>query len=161
MRKLSQIRIKDFYEIDEEPPIVISQADEFVKVIKIFLDSSELRGIFVTDLDGQFVGVITRSDLLDWARVQVGDYFGEGGQSSDKTMRLSNIIRATTVGEILNPNSVIAAVRLEDTAKDAMGKMVQLNTIVIPVIDEDNQIIGDIKLSEILAASLEDKSIPK
>ncbi|MGB2908980.1 MAG: hypothetical protein WBF05_07330 [Anaerolineales bacterium] len=56
----------------------------------------------------------------------------------------------------MNPNNEMAAVRLENTANDAMRKMFELDIIVLSVIDDANQIIGDIKLSEILAASLED-----
>jgi len=130
--------------------------DEFVKVIKLFAASSELRSIILTDHEGKFAGVITRSNLLDWMRGQVGDYFEESGQSPDKTNSLSNIIQATTVGEMLFPGNVMAAVRLENTAIDAMRKMVELDIIVLSVIDAANQIIGEIKLSEILTASLED-----
>ncbi len=156
MRKLRKLLIRDVYDTDVEPPVVISQEVEFVKVIKLFAVSSELRSIFVTDHEGKFAGVITRSNLLDWMRAQVGDYFEEGGQSPDKTISLSNIIQATTVGEMLFPGSEMAAVRLENTANDAMRKMVELDTIVLSVIDAANQIIGEIKLSEILDASLED-----
>lgn len=156
MRKLSQLPIYEIYGIDEELPIIVSQEEEFARVINLFAASSEARGIFVTDHNGQFAGVITRSDLLDWARVQVGDLFREISQSQDKTIRLSNIIHATTVGEIMNPNSVMAAVRLEYTAQDALRLMFKLDIIVLPVIDDANQIIGDIKLSEILVASLKD-----
>ena len=155
MRKLSQLLIKDIYAIDENPPIVVSQDDEFADVITLFADSSELRGIFVTDHGNHFVGVITRPDMLDWVRVQVGDFFGGVDRGPEKSIRFYRIIRATTVADVMNPDSVTAAVSLEDTAKDAMRKMVELDTIVVPVIDNDNQIIGDIKLSEILTASLE------
>jgi len=158
MRNLNTILIKDFYQIDVDPPIVISQYDEFAEVIHLFSSSSELRGVFVADHKDQFVGVITRSDLLDWTRVQVGDFFDEGGQTSDKTIRLSNLIHATTVGEIMNPNTVMASVRLENTAKDAMMNMVTHYIVVIPVIDDENKIIGDIKLSELLEASLMDQN---
>ena len=50
----------------------------------------------------------------------------------------------------------MAAVRLENTANDAMRKMFELDIIVLSDIDDANQIIGDIKLSEILVASSED-----
>ncbi|MFC2055560.1 CBS domain-containing protein [Chloroflexota bacterium] len=156
MRKLSKLLIRDVYDTDVEPPVVISQEDEIVKIIKLFSASSELRSIFVTDREGKFAGVITRSNMLDWMRAQLGDYFEEGGQSPDKTISLSNIIQATTVGEMLFPGSEMAAVRLENTANDAMRKMVELDTIVLSVIDAADQVIGEIKLSEILTASLED-----
>ena len=45
----------------------------------------------------------------------------------------------------MNPNNVIAAVRLGNTAKDAVRKIVELDIIVVPVIDDANQIIGGIK----------------
>jgi CBS domain-containing protein len=156
MRRLSGFTIREFYRIDEEPPIIVTLEDDFARVIRSFALSSELRGIFVTDRDDQFVGVITRVDLLDWTRVQVGDFFGESSQSPNKTLRLSRIINAATVGEVMHPGSVKAAVRLEDTAKDAMRKMIELDIIVLPVIDDANRIIGDIKLSEILEVSLGD-----
>lgn len=156
MQRLSGYRIQDIYRIDEEPPIIVTLEDEFARVIQSFAASSEIRGIFVTDPDAEFAGVITRTDLLDWTRVQVGDFFGESSQSPDTTLRLSRIINAATVGEVMHPDSKTAAVRLDDTAKDAMRKMIELDIIVLPVIDEANRIIGDIKLSEILATSLGD-----
>jgi hypothetical protein len=42
---------------------------------------------------------------------------------------------------MLFPGNVMAAVRLENTANDAMRKMVEFDTIVLTVIEDANQII--------------------
>jgi predicted transcriptional regulator len=46
--------------------------DEFSQVIKNFAQHIELRGMFVLDQDDRFLGVITRTDLLDWTRAILG-----------------------------------------------------------------------------------------
>ena len=74
--------------------------------------------------------------------MQVRDSFEGDGQSSDTIMHFRNKFLLTTVSEIMGPITEMGADRLESSLKDAMWKMVALDLVGLPVVDNANQIIG-------------------
>jgi hypothetical protein len=69
-------------------------------------------------------------------------------------VRLIKVIMASTAGEIIRPDSRRAAVGLKEDLAYALHLMVDLDLICLPVIDDTGQIIGDLKLTEILSRIL-------
>lgn len=65
MTTLENLTVQDAFQLDGENPIILKVTDEFSLVINDFAHHVDLRGIFVVDEDSRFVGVITRTDLLD------------------------------------------------------------------------------------------------
>ena len=72
MITLQRLTVKDAYRLDDEDPVMLRLNDEISQVINNFALYTNLRGVFVVDDDNRFSGVITRTDLLDWARVKFG-----------------------------------------------------------------------------------------
>lgn len=162
MKTLKKITVEDAYKLDETPPILVKPEDDLTRVIKEFTEIPELRGIFVVGENNRLVGVITRRDLLDWARSRVGTTSQSRSWLSEDA-RLIKVLMSSTAGEIIRPDSRRAAVRTKDDLAYALHLMVDLDLICLPVIDESNQIIGDLKLMEILSRVVqmvqEDESI--
>jgi Mg/Co/Ni transporter MgtE len=95
--------------------------------------------------------VITRRDLLDWARIQIGTSFYAADEHWLKEdARLFEVMRASKAREVARLNSAEAAVKLDDPLSEALRKMLTLDLICVPVVDEQGVIIGDIKITEIL-----------
>lgn len=154
METLKKITIKDVYRLDDTPPILLNASDEFSQVIKNFAQHVEIRGIFVVDDADRFLGVITRTDLLDWARAKLGKLLLRPLSDMDKTIRLVTLISATTVGDILRSETKDAAVRVEDTLDEALKIMLETDLIVLPVVDESEHVIGGLRLSGLLNLAL-------
>ena len=154
MITLKKIKVKDIYRLDDDNPIFLKLPDDFSQVVINFANHAELRGIFVVDDDDRFLGVITRTDMLDWARVKLGGFKLKPLTDMDKTLRLITLIRATSVGEILRSETKQAAVKTEDTLERALRVMVKTDLIVLPVVDEEQCVIGRLRLAELLNQTL-------
>jgi len=150
MNTLQKLTVKDAYQLVDEDPILVRMTDEFNQVINNFAHHNELRGIFVVDDDNRFLGVITRTDLLDWARAKLGVVFLKSVTNMDKTIRLANLIKASTAGDVLRPDTKKATVFPNDTLAHALRMMIEADLILLPVIDESQHIIGSLTLSELL-----------
>ena len=156
MIKLDKIIVKDTIRLDDDHPILLKLSDDFSRVIKNFSQHIEIKGIFVVDEDDRFLGVITRTDMLDWARAKLGTILFKPLTDMNETIRLVTLIGASNVGDILRPETKDAAVNLDNTLGDALKIMVDIDLIVLPVVDESNHVVGRLRLSEILEQSLAD-----
>lgn len=154
MIKLQSIKVKEAFHLDLEDPILLKVDDEFRQVIKNFADHVELRGIFVLDQDDHFLGVITRSDLLDWTRAKLGTILLRPLTDMNKTIRLVILVSAEKVGDILRPETRNAAVHEDDTLDMALKIMLDTDLSVLPVVDASNHVIGRLRLSELLNMAL-------
>jgi CBS-domain-containing membrane protein len=156
MNSLQKIFVKDAYHLDNEDPILLKLTDEFSQVIQKFVQHTELRGIFVVDDDDRFLGVITRTDQLDWAQAKLGAVLLKPLTDMDKTIRIITLIGSLSVGDILRQETKEAAVLTNDTLAHALRKMIETDLIILPVIDESRHIIGSLTLSELLNLALID-----
>ncbi len=154
MITLQRLTVKDAYRLDDEDPVILRLNDEISQVINNFAHHADLRGVFVVDDDNRFFGVITRTDLLDWARVKIGAVFLKPLIDMDKTIRLISLIDASTVGDILRQETNKVVVFANDTLAHALQMMIEADLIVLPVIDESQHIIGSLTLSELLYLAL-------
>jgi CBS-domain-containing membrane protein len=102
------------------------------------------------DQEDHFAGVITRTDSLDWARVKLRAIFRKPLTDTDKAIRLAKLINAVSVGDILRPETKNTAVFASDSLALALQKMIVTDSIILPVIDESQYIIGSLTLSELL-----------
>ena len=155
MLTLKKLTVRDAYNLDPHPSLIVGPDEDFAKIIQRFANLPELRGIFVADSEQRLLGVITRRDLLAWARVKTGS--PEEILSSpkvEKAIRLINLMHASTVGQFMRPNSHRAAVKPDDSLAHALRIMVEMDLIVLPVVDETDRIVGDLKLSELLARAI-------
>lgn len=155
MITLQNLSVKDACLMDDDHPILFALDDDFGQIIKNFAHHTELRGIFVVDGDNRFLGVITRTDLLDWARAKLGAFLLKPLTDMNKTIRLITLIRASTVGDILRPETKQAVVRVDDTLDHALRIMVETDLIILPVINDLQHIIGKLRLSEVLNLALD------
>jgi CBS domain-containing protein len=155
MKLLRKITVEEAYNLDKTPSLIAAPDDEFTDVVRRFAEQPDLRGIFVAEQDCRLIGVITRRDLLDWARIQLGASFYTSEEHWLKEdVRLFELMRASKAREVAREDSASAAVHVEDPLSDALRKMLVLDLSCLPVIDHDDIIIGDLKLSEILHKAL-------
>lgn len=151
MNQLKSITIKEAYSFDKTPSLIVKPEDDFEEVVRRFSDQPELRGIFVADNSDYLLGVITRRDLLDWARIQIGaSFYASDDHWLKEDVRLLELMRASKAQEVARTDSANAAVHLDDPLAEALRKMLVLDLICLPVVDEAGVIIGDLKITEIL-----------
>jgi len=158
MISLQRLTVKDAYHKDLIPSLIVGPDEDFADVVQRFAGRPVTRGIFVADTERRLLGVITRTDLLDWARVRLGAVLQAPIPTKDKTLRLASLMHAATAGQIMHPDSHRAAVKAGDSLAHALAVMIELDLTVLPVIDDDKRIVEDLKLDEILARIAEDEA---
>jgi len=116
-------------------------------VIEALVRHPSARGICLVDAKQKFVGMITRVNLLMWARLNLSD-------SKDKhNMPISDFFRIVDAQKAkdLTPGASSAfSVKENDYLQTAIDKMLDLQEDVIPVLNEEGAILGDLRLSEVL-----------
>jgi CBS domain-containing protein len=141
--------VKDAYRLDNELPITLGCEHEISEVIDNFAQHGDLRGVFIVDEEQRFSGVITRVDLLDWARMKLGAALLIP-LTYDKTLRLGTLVNATTVGDMLREETSNVSVSADYSLAHALQIMIDSELIVLPVVNESQKIIGNLSLSELL-----------
>jgi CBS-domain-containing membrane protein len=155
MQRLRSITVEEAYTLDKTPSLITKPAEDFANVVRRFAEQPNLCGIFLADEDCHLLGVITRRDLLDWARVQLGaSFYTEKEHWLQEDVRLFELMRASSAEDVARPDSAKAAVRLRDPLSEALRKMLVLDLICLPVVDDTGKIIGDLKFTEILYQAL-------
>lgn len=154
MIALNELTVQDVFRIDQSPSLILRPDDSFAQAIERFARLPDLRGIFVVDAGDHLLGVITRADLLDWARVRLDMALQTPLGDADKTLRLVSLIGASTAGQVMHPDSQKAGIMPGDSLAQALRQMIELNLIVLPVVDEEGRLLGDLKLSELLTVVL-------
>lgn len=134
--------------------LVVHRDAPLAEAVHQFAANHLLRGIFLIDEEGQLAGVINTQDLLHWVSMLLEKPITREPMSVSKMRRL---VSARRMADLAAPGSENAALRLEDTLADALDKMIYFNLTDMPVIDDNNQIINDLRLSEILDFVLENQ----
>ena len=157
---MKPVCVEDVYDPERALSIVVSADDPLEDVLRCFAHDPSLRGIFVKDEKDQLVGVITRTDLLNWTRLRLGTALRDLPRGPDRILRLAQLVRAGTARDAIHPASKKVAVRFDDPVDRALNLMLEVDVIAIPVVDDENQIIGDLTLSRVLRYLFDLESVP-
>jgi CBS-domain-containing membrane protein len=144
------ISVKDVYDPDCTLSVIVAADAPLEEVLHRFAEECSLRGIFVANEAGQFVGTITRSDLLNWIRLRLGTALQAPAPGPDHILRLARLVRAGTAMDAVNPGSEKAAVRPDDPVDRALQSMCEIDLVAIPVLDDEGRVMGDLTLSHVL-----------
>ena len=121
-------------------------------VVRTFAASGAVQSIFVVEEDGRLVGAINRQDLLMWVGVKI-----VGGEAS-RTLTVGNIRRivfAANARDLARRTSSVRPINPKTDLSAALRAMLDSGEPVVPVVDEDGKLVGDLRVSEVLAAALD------
>lgn len=127
------------------------------RVVHEFAGDHHLHGIFLVDDQERLVGIINNQDLLQWARLHLDLPLPVSSVTLGQVRRL---VMAHRARDLARPGSREAAVFEDDTLETALTRMAQHNLTAIPVLDGAGRVIDDLRLSEILAVTLQGVEIP-
>lgn len=116
-------------------------------VINAFVRHPSSRGIFLVDSSQRFVCMVTRTDLLRWAHLQVTR--GKGMRQTP-IADFFRLIDAKKGKDLACRGQQAVSVKASDTLETALNKMLDYEEDLLPVVDNDGRVIGDLRLSEVL-----------
>lgn len=144
------LRVKDVYNSDMHS-LVVDKDTPVEDVIKSFVKKPELRGIFIVDEKKQLIGVITRHDLVTWAKFMAGVPQAKNVNDISESIR----VLSKTAEGMIRKETKNAAVKLDDNINTALDKMISLDLIDVPVVNGKDKVVGDLQLVKILKAIIE------
>lgn len=142
--------VRDIFNPNKMLSLICHEDEPIEKIIKIYAENPHLRGIFALDKNEKFIGVITRNDLLMWAKYKIGSGIEDSIYLKTTYDEIKRYALSHKISEMIHPNSAEAFVREDDNILKALRLMLDSSLIDVPVIDSEGKIIGDLKLTEIL-----------
>ncbi|MEU3459330.1 CBS domain-containing protein [Streptomyces sp. NPDC006733] len=126
------------------------------KTVAERLSRHRISGLPVVDADDQVIGVISETDLM-MRQAAAADGGGAGGGSwwgrlSGSARRERNKARARTAGQLMSQPPI--TVRAEESIAEAARTMVQHRVERLPVIDEQDRLVGIVTRRDLLRVFL-------
>ncbi len=137
------LTIEDIYEILADKPAIVKEDSILSDAVEAITKSSSSRKVYVVDSDGKLKGVITIETLLRHVGYKVG--VREAGMISFFKF-LSGIFKEKAV-EIMD---VPVMVTKRHRVLDALQKMVEYHLNDLPIVDDEEKIIGELHSLDIL-----------
>jgi len=145
-KKSQPLFVRDIYNSARMNSLIVDENETLKETVIKFAERPELKGIFILDKSKKLKGVVTRIDLLNLVKIKIGKDLGEVPM---RTLHIRELKEVKTK-DIASVYSKAAFVKLEDPLEKALRLMIDMDLIAIPIVDDDNNIIGDLKLSDIL-----------
>lgn len=142
-----KMKVKDAYDPQLGHCEILRPEESLHQLILKFAERADMRGFFVADTDGKLLGVVTRIDLLNFAKFKLGGHL--------QLSTLRKFVASSQVKDVIHPYSWGITVKPEDDLLKALDLMVDHDLIDVPVVDQEGRIVGELKLSDILIKILE------
>ena len=146
------ILVEEVYRIHGTASVSVPEDVSLEYVITRFAREPGVRGIFLIDASERFIGLITRSDLMKWAHIQL---FGGKGRHDIAVWEFYRLADAVKAKDLLRGDQRELSVKETDTLQNALDKMLDHEEDVLPVVDGERRILGDLRLSEVLLKAIE------
>ena len=145
---LRTIRVSEIYRIHGMASTVLPEDSPLENIIARFAGDFSLSGIFLTDTQRRLTGVITRIDLLRWVHFKL---FSGKGRHEIAVSDFYRIVDARKAKDIAHSSSNMLGVLDTDSLQSGLDKMLDYEEEVLPVLNNRGEIVGDLRLSEILS----------
>jgi CBS domain-containing protein len=123
------------------------------EVISIFACKPAVRAVFMVDPRSRYAGAFSRLDLLRWVHIHL---FGGKGRREIPIAEFYRLASAKVARDMVSRDMSRFSVREQDSLQDAVDMMLDYEEDIIPVVDTDNRVVGDLTLSEVLLKAFED-----
>ena len=140
--------VSEVYRLHGTASAMIPEESPLETVITRFAGEPSLRGMFLVDSMQRFTGVVTRTDLLKWAHLKL---FGGKGRRDFTVSEFYSFVDAKKAKDICHCAGLPFSVGEGDMLQIALDKMLDNEEDVLPVLNSRSEILGDLRLSEILS----------
>ena len=147
---MQSLNVGDVFERHESAHKVVPATTPVKELVNLFATQPGVLAALVTDSKGRYAGSVTRVELLRWVALRAGGRAGRSLSMGD----VRRLVLASTAVDLVRGGG-LPAVTPDEPLSEALVKMLSANEAILPVIDADGKILGDLRISEILEASLE------
>ncbi len=141
------ILVDEVYQLTESASPCVPESSTLEEVAKLFARDNVVRAVFLVDEQQRFSGMMRRADLLKWVHLYLYGKTGGGAASTGEVLRLTFAKHAS---DLARGDANTLGVRPQDTLESAMNKMMINAETVLPVLDDDNKVLGDLRATDLL-----------
>jgi len=145
--RLTSARVSEVFRLHGTASAIVPEDSALSGIIVRLADDPSLRGVFLVDKQGRLSGTLSRVGLLRWAHLQL---FRGRGRHRASVSEFFGIINADKVKDVARGDPGSLSVRENETLQAALDRMIDHEEDVLPVLNSQGQIVGDLRLSEVL-----------
>ncbi len=149
---MKTIQVKEVHRLYGQTSVTVSEDVTLSHVITLLGREPHLKGVFMLDVNQRYIGIISRFDLLKWTQFQL---YGAKKIKKIPVKEFLDMVKATKTKDLVINDSVSFSLKEDDTLQTALDLMIGYEEDIIPVLDSEGKIIGDVSLSELLSKALE------
>jgi len=148
---MKTILVEDVYQLHGTASVSVVEDIPLKDIVSRFANEPSLRGIFLVDSFQRFAGVITRADLLKWSAFSLLGGRIEVASTEDA----QRIVFATKAKDIRRDDWRSLGISETDSLETALNQMIHNEEDIVPVLDSEGKILGDLRLCEVLLKAVE------
>lgn len=149
---MKTIQVREVFRLHGNASITVSEDVSLEYVLAYLGHEQHIRGVFLVNADKKFKGVITSADIRRWAHIEL---FGGKGRHEIPLSVFYRIADAKKAKDLARGDYRSLGVEETDSLQTALDKMLDYEEDIIPVLDSEGHILGDLRLSEVLFKALE------
>jgi CBS domain-containing protein len=149
---METIQVKEIHQQYGKASMSVPEDATLDYVVALFGHERHLQGVFIVDSSSRFIGMVSRFDLLRWTQLKL---YGGKKTKNISVNELLSLLKATKAKDLVIHDSGSFSLKEEDTLQAALDSMIGYEEDIIPVLDSEGKIIGDVSLSELLSKALE------
>jgi len=149
---MKQILVEEVFQLAGPASLSVPDDTSLKEIVDRFAHQPSIRAIFLVDSKQRFCGMLRRVDLAKWLYLKLFGKTGGGKASTGEAIRFALAEKAK---DLARGDSESMGVHPEDTLQEAMNQMIFHGEAIIPVVDKDGKILGDLRISEVLLKALE------
>ncbi len=146
------ILVDEVYQLTESASLCLPKTTSLREVAEKFAHDKSVRAVFLVDKKDRFVGMLRRVDLLKWVHLYLYGRTGGGAASTGEVLRLTFAKKAS---DLARGEAATWGVRPRDTLESAMNKMMINGEVILPVLDDDNKVLGDLRATDLLVEAFD------
>jgi CBS domain-containing protein len=139
------LSVKEAYRGHGTSSITLDENTPLKTLIGIFANQPNVQGIFMVDGDRRFLGIVSQFAIRKWAQFQLFDKWQDDGSCSE----IGKIIESVNSKTVARADKTIG-LKVEDALDVAFKRMLDLGENILPVVDDEGKVIGDLTFSEVL-----------
>ena len=132
--------------------LAVREDEGIEAVIRRFASEPETHALFVVDKKGKLKGLVKIRHILNWVRLKIGAGRERHGFTVSEAFEAIKLAQSTKIGEIGSPP---ITVKPDDSLAHVLNLMAAEEVVEVAVIDEEGQLLGEIKLPLLLSRLLD------
>lgn len=141
-----KVKVKEFRKDIVSKAVLVSSEMKIEEIADLFIENSRLRTLFVVDKENHYLGYITALMLNDAVLLELA---GSSSLDESEYQTFYGMIEAKETAEQIMEQEPVG-VSDEQSMQEAMQLMKNQELSELPVLDEDNKVVGELHVLEVL-----------